>query len=293
MLPVRQHGAVFPPPDTLVVVRQEFDPGYGEEPFRSLCLDYPDGAVYPHEHFRLEWGAVFHRGRLDGSARVLVIGLAPGQLEVVVRRVIVGHAGQRLQGLLAKLGIERSYVMVNAFLYSAYGHAGLVPLQNDPLVVEYRHRWLSTIFASGRIEAVIALGARADTAWKLWCEHSGGAMQGVAYASIPHPTQPESAAKDDAKRYDAAMERMLGEWNAALRVLKPAIRHPDVERPLIPYGRKLLSGDTLPIPSHDLPPGLPVWMGCRDHWTHRSGETPLQKRGNLTIDAPREFLPGT
>ena len=85
---------------------------------------------------------------------------------------------------------------------------------------------------------------------------------------------------------------MLGEWNAALRQLQPAIRHPDIECPLIPYGRKLLPGDILAIPSGDLPPGLPVWMGCRDHWTRRSGETPLQKRGNLTINTPREFLPG-
>ena len=68
---------------------------------------------------------------------------------------------------------------------------------------------------------------------------------------------------------------MLGEWNAALRQLQPAIRHPNIECQLIPYGRKLLPGDILAIPSRDLPPGLPVWKGCRDHWTRRSGVTPL------------------
>jgi len=30
----------------------------------------------------------------------------------------VGEAGQRVQGFLSRLGIDRSYVMVNAFLYS-------------------------------------------------------------------------------------------------------------------------------------------------------------------------------
>lgn len=272
-------------------MRRPFCPGYAEEPFRTLCEDYPDGDVYPHEHFRLEWGAVFHRGRLDGSAKVLVIGLAPGQLETVVRRVVVGHAGQRLQGFLAKLGIERSYVLVNTFLYSAYGHAGMVSHQAHPEVVAYRHRWFSALFAPRRITAVLALGARADAAWNLWRETPEGAALDVAYAKIPHPTQPESSAKDDPARYDEAMAKMLAEWNTALRTLKPAIREPDIARPLIPYGRTLLPGDILTIPSNDLPAGLPPWMGCRDHWTRRSGETPIQKRAHLGVTIPREFLP--
>ena len=51
-----------------------FDPGYGNEPFRTLCADYPGADVYPPARFRVEWGPIFHRGRLDGSARVVVIG---------------------------------------------------------------------------------------------------------------------------------------------------------------------------------------------------------------------------
>lgn len=84
-----------------------FDPGYAEEPFKSLCEDYPDSTVYPADDFRVEWGPIFHRGRLDGSARVLVIGQDPAQNESIVRRILVGEAGQRTQGFLAKLGIER------------------------------------------------------------------------------------------------------------------------------------------------------------------------------------------
>ena len=45
-----------------------FDPGPSQEPFLSLCRDYPEASVYPDGDFRLEWGPVFHRGRLDGSA---------------------------------------------------------------------------------------------------------------------------------------------------------------------------------------------------------------------------------
>ncbi|HEX2495306.1 MAG TPA: hypothetical protein VHK46_00585 [Gaiellaceae bacterium] len=93
-----------------------FDVGYAEEPFRSLCEDVPGSSVYPPEDFRLEWGPIFHRGRLDGSARVLVLGQDPAQHETIARRILIGEAGHRIQGFLAKLGIERSYVMVNTFV---------------------------------------------------------------------------------------------------------------------------------------------------------------------------------
>jgi uracil-DNA glycosylase len=269
---------------------QDFDPGYGHEPFRSLCREFPDAAVYPAQHFRLEWGAVFHRGRLDGTAQVLIIGLAPGMLEVVLRRVIVGHAGQRLQGFLAKLGIERSYVMINAFLYSAYGQAGCVAIQDDPAVVAYRHRWIDAIMASSPIRAVITLGARADSAWRLWQEQHGGPGQGPLCVKMPHPTQPESSAKGDPDRYAAAMATMLREWNAALAKLKPVLT-PDRERPLVPYASDLVPSDVLPVPTCDLPAGTPAWMGDRDHWTKRSGDSPKIKRGNLTINIPPDQLP--
>ena len=79
-----------------------FDPGYVAEPYLTLCAEYPGPDVYPPDQFRLEWGPIFHRGRLDGSARVLVIGQDPAQHESVVRRILVGEAGRRVQGLLAK-----------------------------------------------------------------------------------------------------------------------------------------------------------------------------------------------
>src|SRR5215510_10281572 len=98
-----------------------FDPGYGSEPFLTLCQEYPGADVYPPARFRVEWGPIFHRGRLDGTARVLIIGQDPAQHETVIRRILVGEAGRRLQGFLAKLGITQSYVLVNTFLYSVYG----------------------------------------------------------------------------------------------------------------------------------------------------------------------------
>src|SRR5215813_189762 len=144
-----------------------FDPGYGNEPFRTLCQAYPGGEVYSAARFRIEWGPIFHRGRLDGSARVLVIGQDPAQHETVVRRILVGEAGRRLQGFLAKLGITRSYVLINAFLYSVYGSVP-VAARKHPGLIAYRHRWLDALFIGQQIEAVVTLGALAAEAWELW-----------------------------------------------------------------------------------------------------------------------------
>jgi uracil-DNA glycosylase len=69
----------------------------------------------------MNWGPVYYRGRLDGTARVIVIGQDPAASENVARRILVGSAGQRVQGFLRKLGLTRSYIMVNTFLYSLKG----------------------------------------------------------------------------------------------------------------------------------------------------------------------------
>src|SRR5690349_12861653 len=161
-------------------VATDFDPGYGVEPFATLCREYPDDSVYPGSDFRVEWGPIFHRGRLDGSARVLVIGQDPAQHEAVARRILIGEAGHRLQGLLFKLGLDRSYVLVNTFLYSLFGSTG-PKHAGDAAIAAYRNRWLKAIFDTAQIEAVIALGALADGAWRSWPD-----APDVGYVHITH-----------------------------------------------------------------------------------------------------------
>src|SRR5438045_2379165 len=141
-----------------------FCPGYAKAPYKKLVQSYPGDDVYPTSSFRTEWGPIFHRGRLDGTARVLVIGQDPGQHESFVRRILVGAAGQRLQGFLAKLGIDSSYVMMNTFLYSAYGQHGAVHHAGDAQIAAYRGLWLAALFSESTIEAVISLGSLADEA---------------------------------------------------------------------------------------------------------------------------------
>ena len=262
-----------------------FDPGYIAEPFLSLCADYPEADVYPADQFRVEWGPVFHRGRLDGSARVVVIGQDPAQHETIVRRILVGEAGRRLQGLLAKLGITRSYACINTWLYSVYGDVKSATQHSVPLA-DYRNRWLDALLVGTQVEAVIALGQAADKAWDAWRATPAGQASRVAYAAVTHPTQPESSSKGDKAKLAAATAQLLQNWNAALDQLWPAIVHPDAPFAPVAYGTAWADGDRIAIPEADIPAGLPPWMHERDGWAARLGATPQAKRRDITITVP-------
>lgn len=266
-----------------------FDPGYASEPFRTLCSNYPEADVYVPGQFRVEWGPIFHRGRLDGSARVLVIGQDPAQHETIVRRVLVGEAGRRLQGLLAKLGITSSYAIINTFLYSVYGSVKAAT-EKDVRLVAYRNSWLDALLLGSKVEGVIALGTAADAAWKMWKQTPKGKTFNVAYAPVTHPTQPESSSKNDKTKLAAATKKLLQNWNAGLQVLSPAIKHPDVATPLVPYGDTWANGDRPPIPEGDMPAGLPAWMHEQDGWAQRTGKDAVAKRRNITLTVPKGIV---
>jgi uracil-DNA glycosylase len=266
-----------------------FDPGYVAEPFLTLCADYPEANVYPPDQFRLEWGPIFHRGRLDGSARVLVIGQDPAQHETVVRRILVGEAGRRVQGLLAKLGITRSHVFINTYVYSVYGSVK-AKTRKDPKLIDYRNRWLNALLTDSAVQAVLALGQAADEAWQFWKTTPAAQSVNVAYAAVTHPTQPESSSKGDKAKLAAATKRLLQNWNAALQTLSPSVENPDVPTPLVFYGESWRDGDRVAIPEFDFPAGLPAWMHEQDGWAKRAGADDLAKRRNITLTVPKGII---
>jgi uracil-DNA glycosylase len=267
-----------------------FDPGYVDPPFATLAADPPGTDVYPAADFRVEWGPIFHRGRLDGSARLLVLGQDPGAHEAYVRRILVGEAGQRAQGFLRKLGIERSYVMVNTFLYSVYGQSGGEHHATDPAIAGYRHRWLDALLDGTGVEAVVAFGHLADRAWQAWRQTPAGGAWPGAYEHLTHPTQPDAASHDPAEQA-AAMKALLAQYSAALPRLQAAIAHPDVARPVEPYGDALTDADHAEIPALDLPAGLPAWMRSLETWAKREGEDAEAKRATLVVRVPDDLRP--
>jgi uracil-DNA glycosylase len=266
-----------------------FDPGICREPFATLCEQAPDESVYPDNAFRVEWGPIFYRGRLDGTARILCIGQDPAQNEAIVRRILIGVAGHRVQGFLAKLGIDRSYVMINTFLYSIYNQSHAAPHINDAAVAEYRNRWFSALLASGPLEAVVSFGSLADTAWRAFARSSDAAAA-LAYQHVPHPTSPESAGGTP-QQIEAATTALLTKWNSALQSLRSAVHHPDAVRPFVPYGADFQPEELVAIPPFDVPPGIPAWMRGTDGWATRAGSTPAEKRRTISVQVPLGIIP--
>jgi len=267
-----------------------FFPGYSREPFATLVANYPGRDVHPLKDFRVEWGPIFHRGRLDGSARVLIIGQDPAQHEVCVRRILVGTAGKRVHGFLKRLGMTRSYVLINTFLYSVFGQGGGTRQIKNPAITAYRNRWIKAILDSSPIDAVIAFGGLANQAWEQWLASSDAAGRpALPFEPLTHPTWPESSSKTKAD-HDKAIETLLKGWNAGLQRLKPKIKHPDVATSLALYGKKFTDEDLPDLPSEDLPAGLPEWMLSEESWADRQGTTPDLKRRTIYMRAPASAI---
>jgi uracil-DNA glycosylase len=262
-----------------------FDAGY-RRPYATLVANYPGDDIYPPDSFRTEWGPIFHRGRLDGSARILVIGQDPATHETICRRILVGEAGQRAQGFLARLGITRSYVLINTFLYSVYGQGGGARHIDDAGITAYRNRWLDTITRSNELDAIVSLGGLADRAYQTWKATPSGSSCPAAYANVIHPTYPESASRSGGTTKAEAMQRLCDSWNAALTSLQPVVT-PDEALPLTLYGAAITKDDLAPIPDQDLPAGLPAWMRALDAWASRTGPDTQSKRATITVAVPR------
>jgi hypothetical protein len=267
-----------------------FCPGYNREPFATLVANYPGKEVHPLKDFRVEWGPVFHRGRLDGTARILVIGQDPAQHEVVLRRILVGTAGKRVHGFLRRLGFDRSYVLINTFLYSVFGQGGGTRNINNPTITEYRNRWINAILNGSPIEAVIAFGGLANQAWQKWLDSPDAAGRPeLPFEALTHPTWPESSSRSKAE-HDAAIAKLLTGWNEGLQRLKPRIAHPDLSTELSLYGKKFLAADLPDLPPDDLPAGLPHWMLSEERWAEREGSNSDLKRRTIIMRAPQSAI---
>jgi hypothetical protein len=237
-----------------------FDPGptrAWENLFAAAPLDH--FVDHPSGRFRLEFGPVFYRGRLDGSARVLFVAQDPAPNELIAHRALVGSAGQRVQGFLRKLGIDRSYLMLNTFLFPVIGQfdAELRRISLEAPILTARNAWFDHAAAANRFEVVIAAGQAAAHAVASWPGHTA-----FEVVEIQHPSAREAVA-------------LAASWNKGLRRARPLVvpdRGAVVDT--TDYARTMLPTDRAPIPRRDLPFGIPPWMGDGEH-VERDGPTRL------------------
>lgn len=251
----------------------EWDPG--PPPNIRAILEAAPLAAYQAKpkRFRLEWGPHYYRGRLDGSAKVLIIGQDPAADENVARRILVGDAGQRVQGLLAKLGLTRSYVMVNTSLYCIFGQfdAELKAFTDLPQVAQWRNQLL-TALAGPNIQAILAMGQAAQHVVDTWPGAAAFTAAGRIFKML-HPTaRPEPSVKKD--------------WSTHLAAIGAKVTaDADGHRDLSPYPAGSFSKQDLAnVPLRDFGFGAPAWMGTGNMATRlQAGKVPAMAKKNPTI----------
>ena len=224
----------------------EFDHGPSAR-LAELFDRVPDPPV--KDDFWFDWGPIFYRGRLDGSARVMCLASDPGPTERIAGRSLVGNAGQRVQGFLAKLGLTRSYVCLNAWAYAVHPSRSFA--EADRLDDQDQLEWRNEVYdavADPSLEAIIAFGFMAQRAVALW-----PGRPDVELKEIPHPSNPEE-------------EELLEAWRAAVGELREIVTSDaDGDNTGPNYGSTFEESDYAPIPRRDLPFGAPSFLGD-DAW---------------------------
>ena len=248
----------------------EFDPG----PTKALARHLDDMPSYAEkrELFWYDWGPIFYRGRLNGSARLLGIASDPGPTERIAGRTLVGDAGQRVQGFLSKLGLTRSYVLVNAYAYAL--HPSRAPRRPPAAVRDDDHRrWRNKLYdmvSGSDLEAIVAFGGEAQAALDLW---DATARRAGVRAAAPEQPQPGHAGEQVARGH----RRPAGDRHPRLR-RRSAAAQLRQQVPREDYAR---------IPLRDLPFGVPEWFGD-DAW----GRT-ARRRHNNSVSRPGSDLEHT
>jgi uracil-DNA glycosylase len=171
----------------------EFDPGPpANRRWARLLAETPNyrglgRALSGGDEFRWHFGPMFYRGRLtDGGVRVLVIGQEGAQDESLGHRSFVGGTGARMQHLLRHLGITRSYLFLNTFVYPIFGQYSGAELlwlaQNGKSpIVTHRHAIWNYLAERSDLRLVIAVGRAAKESVHTWVKSRGGACPGGAH----------------------------------------------------------------------------------------------------------------
>lgn len=243
----------------------EFDRGPSAKLAR-LFDRVPDPPV--KQDFWFDWGPIFYRGRLDGSARILLVASDPGPTERIAGRSLVGNAGQRVQGFLDKLGLTKSYVCLNAWAYAVHPSRASAEQKQlkDPEQLKFRNDLYDAV-TSSKLQAIVAFGGMAQEAVKQWT----GRPPAIQPKGIPHPSSHDE-------------KKLLDKWRAAVTELRGVVTPDgDGDNTGPNYGTKFAESDYVAIPRRDLPFGAPAFLGD-DSWVRAKPGSAMNSVGRPSPD---------
>lgn len=151
------------------------------------------------DKFRWQFGPMFYRGRTGkNQVKVLIIGQEGAQDENVSDRSFTGGTGGRMQNMLHAMGIDRSYLFINTFVYTIQGQyadyapmmidgrvvwrnlltPGMLHMAQDPRspIVQHRHQLIDHIIEANRdsLKMIIAVGGAAQDSLSTYIMAKGG-----------------------------------------------------------------------------------------------------------------------
>lgn len=157
---------------------------FGSAPnYRAIGVEALGGTAKTDEKFRWEFGPMWYRGRLTPeSVKVFVVGQEGAQDENVSNRAFTGSTGTRTQRFLNHLGIHRSYLFLNTFVYTINGQ-----LEDDPRfkwieqgnespIVEYRHKLFDNMMVTNAntVALFMGVGSGGKASLATWINARGG-----------------------------------------------------------------------------------------------------------------------
>jgi uracil-DNA glycosylase len=249
------------------MIMVEFDPGPPAEVAEHF--DRVPSYASHRDLFWYDWGPVFYRGRLDGSARLLCIASDPGPTERIAGRTLVGDAGQHVQGFISKLGLTRSYTCVNAYAYALLPSRSMsaIPILSETEQLSWRNELFSMIIGA-ELQSIVTFGLQARIAVEQWTT-----APAVMIKKVPHPSS-------------RAALKLITEWRSAVADLRTVITpDPDGDNSGLNYGERFSESDYAPIPRGDLPFGVPSWLG-----DDARGRQSRPKRRNTVERDPTDLL---
>lgn len=181
---------------------------FGQTPnYRSLGKAILGGS---QEKFRWKFGPMWYRGRLGfNEVQAFVVGQEGAQDENVSNRAFTGSTGTKTQKFLNHLGISRSYLFLNTFVYTINGQLDGDPAfewmeQNEASpIVEYRHKLFDNVAVMNpdSLALMMGIGSGGKRSLATWIQSNGGTD--CKYVSENPSTCPTA-------KFKAALEKKLG-----------------------------------------------------------------------------------
>ncbi|MCK5074254.1 MAG: hypothetical protein KAQ98_12560 [Bacteriovoracaceae bacterium] len=269
------------------------------------------------EKFRWKWGPMWYRGRLGkNQVKVFIIGQEGAQDENVSNRAFTGSTGTKMQKFINHLGINRSYVYMNTFIYTITGQYSLfgddaknpkkieqrkrllwIAQDKNSVVVKHRHRMFDHVFEKNNdsLALVIGVGTAGKDSTATWANHLAGKRvcsnskmtRKGGYCSVTKNGKtiyfiglPHPGAASPRNGGEAALKRLLGSFNDKAQTAIGLVESGKMNMPIDDGAKRADMDDKFKYGNHSIPHAD---FAFGTNWRMGQWGTSSNRRGSHTI----------